>query len=118
MANEIVDYFVSQSETWRVAFVITQGCVDIKDKTCLTVCPVDCIYEGERVDIGHPLALVDAVHRADREAGLVLDVDAPLRDHESHAPSLALANEIVNNLVRHFSIERNFVDDALGTALQ
>ena len=42
-----------------MAFVITQGCVDIKDKTCLTVCPVDCIYEGERMTYINPLECID-----------------------------------------------------------
>ena len=29
-------------------FVITDACIDVKDKTCLDACPVDCIYEGGR----------------------------------------------------------------------
>lgn len=28
--------------------VITGICVGVKDKACLPVCPIDCIYEGER----------------------------------------------------------------------
>ncbi|GAA1859248.1 ferredoxin family protein [Pseudonocardia ailaonensis] len=31
-----------------MTYVITAACVDVKDRTCLTQCPVDCIYEGER----------------------------------------------------------------------
>ncbi|HEV2373459.1 MAG TPA: ferredoxin [Streptosporangiaceae bacterium] len=31
-----------------MTFVIVEECVDVKDKTCLDVCPVDCIYEGPR----------------------------------------------------------------------
>ena len=27
-------------------YVITDACIDVKDKTCLDACPVDCIYEG------------------------------------------------------------------------
>ena len=26
-------------------FVITEACKDVKDKACVGVCPVDCIYE-------------------------------------------------------------------------
>src|SRR3989338_3112196 len=37
-----------------------------------------------RMDIEHGLALVDAVHGADLDAGLVLDVDARLGDHVRH----------------------------------
>ncbi|TNC18723.1 ferredoxin [Amycolatopsis alkalitolerans] len=32
-----------------MTFVVTQGCVDILDKSCVGVCPVDCIYEGDRM---------------------------------------------------------------------
>ncbi len=31
-----------------MTFVITAACVDVKDKTCIDECPVDCIYEGPR----------------------------------------------------------------------
>jgi len=27
-----------------VAYVITQPCIDVKDKSCIDVCPVSCIY--------------------------------------------------------------------------
>ena len=32
-----------------MAFVVTQACVDIKDKSCIQVCPADCLFEGERM---------------------------------------------------------------------
>jgi NAD-dependent dihydropyrimidine dehydrogenase PreA subunit len=28
--------------------VITDACIDIKDRACVACCPVDCIYEGLR----------------------------------------------------------------------
>ena len=27
-----------------MTFVITSACIDVKDKSCIEVCPVDCIY--------------------------------------------------------------------------
>jgi NAD-dependent dihydropyrimidine dehydrogenase PreA subunit len=42
-----------------MAFVITEGCVDIKDKTCVQNCPVDCIYEGDRMTYIHPDECID-----------------------------------------------------------
>src|ERR1700723_1442124 len=59
-----------------VTYTITEPCVDIKDKTCIDECPVDCIYEGERmlyihpdecVDCGacEPVCPVDAIHYED-----------------------------------------------------
>jgi NAD-dependent dihydropyrimidine dehydrogenase PreA subunit len=32
-----------------VTYVITEGCIDLLDKTCIDECPVDCIYEGGRM---------------------------------------------------------------------
>ena len=34
-----------------MAYVITQPCIDVKDKSCVDVCPVSCIYfETDDVD--------------------------------------------------------------------
>ena len=30
-----------------MAFVITEPCIGTKDASCVAVCPVDCIYEGD-----------------------------------------------------------------------
>lgn len=32
-----------------MAFVVTQACVDVKDRSCIQVCPADCLYEGARM---------------------------------------------------------------------
>ncbi|WP_394554798.1 ferredoxin [Agromyces sp. MMS24-JH15] len=32
-----------------MAFVVTQACVDVKDRSCIQVCPADCLFEGERM---------------------------------------------------------------------
>jgi NAD-dependent dihydropyrimidine dehydrogenase PreA subunit len=42
-----------------VTYVITQACVDVLDKACIDECPVDCIYEGERMLYIHPDECVD-----------------------------------------------------------
>jgi NAD-dependent dihydropyrimidine dehydrogenase PreA subunit len=42
-----------------VTYVIAQPCVDLKDKACIEECPVDCIYEGERMLYIHPDECVD-----------------------------------------------------------
>ena len=59
-----------------MTYVITDACIDVKDKTCVEECPVDCIYEGERklyiqpdecIDCGacEPLCPVDAIYYED-----------------------------------------------------
>jgi Fe-S-cluster-containing hydrogenase component 2 len=42
-----------------VAYVIAEPCVDLKDKTCLDECPVDAIYEGERMLYIQPDECID-----------------------------------------------------------
>lgn len=39
--------------------VIAEPCVDVKDKACIDECPVDCIYEGERMLYINPDECVD-----------------------------------------------------------
>ncbi len=42
-----------------MTYVITQPCVDLKDKACVDECPVDCIYEGARMLYVEPDECVD-----------------------------------------------------------
>ncbi|HEU4667085.1 MAG TPA: ferredoxin [Arthrobacter sp.] len=42
-----------------MAYVVAQPCVDVKDKACVDECPVDCIYEGERMLYIQPAECVD-----------------------------------------------------------
>jgi len=37
-----------------MAYVIVDGCIDCKDRSCVSCCPVDCIYEGRRMLYIHP----------------------------------------------------------------
>lgn len=42
-----------------MAYIITEACIDRSDGACLEVCPVDCIYEGERARYINPDECVD-----------------------------------------------------------
>jgi NAD-dependent dihydropyrimidine dehydrogenase PreA subunit len=42
-----------------VTYVIAEPCVDVLDKSCIEECPVDCIYEGDRMLYIHPDECVD-----------------------------------------------------------
>ncbi|MGW1992954.1 ferredoxin [Embleya sp. NPDC001921] len=42
-----------------MTYVIGANCVDVKDRTCVAECPVDCIYEGDRMLYIHPEQCVD-----------------------------------------------------------
>lgn len=42
-----------------MTYIIAQPCVDLKDRACVDECPVDCIYEGNRMLYIHPEECVD-----------------------------------------------------------
>ncbi len=42
-----------------MTYVIAEPCIDVKDKACVEVCPVDCIYEGENQLFIHPDECID-----------------------------------------------------------
>lgn len=40
-------------------YVITKACIDIKDRSCVAVCPVDCILEVGRMRVVDPDVCID-----------------------------------------------------------
>jgi NAD-dependent dihydropyrimidine dehydrogenase PreA subunit len=42
-----------------VTYIIAEPCIDIKDKSCVDVCPVDCIHEFARILIIDPEECID-----------------------------------------------------------
>jgi NAD-dependent dihydropyrimidine dehydrogenase PreA subunit len=42
-----------------VTYIIAEPCIDIKDKSCVDVCPVDCIHEADRILIIDPEECID-----------------------------------------------------------
>ena len=42
-----------------MTFVIAEPCIDVKDRSCVDVCPVDCIYEGDDQLYIHPDECID-----------------------------------------------------------
>jgi NAD-dependent dihydropyrimidine dehydrogenase PreA subunit len=42
-----------------MTYVITEPCIGVKDRACVDVCPVDCIYEGEDMLYIHPEECID-----------------------------------------------------------
>jgi NAD-dependent dihydropyrimidine dehydrogenase PreA subunit len=42
-----------------MAYIITEPCVGTKDSSCVAVCPVDCIYEGDDMYYINPDECID-----------------------------------------------------------
>ena len=40
-------------------YVIAEPCINVKDRSCVDVCPVDCIYEGPDMLFIHPDECID-----------------------------------------------------------
>jgi ferredoxin len=40
-------------------YVITEACIGVKDRACVDVCPVACIYEGDQQLFIHPDECID-----------------------------------------------------------
>ena len=40
-------------------YIIAEPCIGLKDRSCVDVCPVDCIYEGEDQLYIHPDECID-----------------------------------------------------------
>ena len=42
-----------------MTYIIAEPCIDIKDRSCVDVCPVDCIHEFARILIIDPEECID-----------------------------------------------------------
>jgi NAD-dependent dihydropyrimidine dehydrogenase PreA subunit len=58
-----------------VTYIIGETCIDVKDKSCVDVCAVDCIHEAKRILVIDPEECIDC-GACEPEC----PVDAPLRD--------------------------------------
>jgi len=64
-----------------MTFVITSACIDVKDSSCIEVCPVDCIYQedDDRMCFVHPTECIDcaACESACPVGAIFLDKNVP-----------------------------------------
>jgi ferredoxin len=51
--------FASERRWSNVTYIIAEPCIDIKDKSCVDVCPVDCIHEYDRMLVIDPEECID-----------------------------------------------------------
>jgi NAD-dependent dihydropyrimidine dehydrogenase PreA subunit len=42
-----------------VTYIIAEPCIDVKDRSCVDVCPVDCIHEFDRILVIDPEECID-----------------------------------------------------------
>lgn len=95
-----------------MTFVITQACVDVKDKSCIEVCPVNCIYgeTEDRICYVHPVDCIDCG---------VCEAACPVQAiyAESDVPADAVPYVAINALwFKDRAAARAAVDEAAGPA--
>ncbi|MDN5686774.1 MAG: hypothetical protein L0G94_08850 [Brachybacterium sp.] len=54
-----------------MTYVTALPCVDVKDRACIDECPVDCIYEGQRMLYIHPASIRSRADRAEAKLEVV-----------------------------------------------
>ncbi|MBT2381558.1 ferredoxin [Streptomyces sp. CB00316] len=69
-----------------MTYVIAQPCVDVKDRSCIDECPVDCIYEGRRALYIHADECVDcgACEPVCPVEAVFFETDLPAQWHDFH----------------------------------
>ena len=119
-APELVDELTappasSQTRVARLAavtYIIAEPCIDIKDRSCVDVCPVDCIHEFERMLIIDPEECIDCgacepecpVEAIFPEDALPGQVGAVRQDQLRLRPR---APTVINRLVDEYATEHN-----------
>jgi ferredoxin len=55
----VLDGHGTTDQETGMTYTIAEPCIDVKDKACVEECPVDCIYEGDRMLYIHPTECID-----------------------------------------------------------
>lgn len=51
--------FAPEEKEREMPYIIAEPCINVKDRSCVDVCPVDCIYEGPDMLYIHPDECID-----------------------------------------------------------
>lgn len=80
-----------------MTYVIGSACVDVMDKSCVEDCPVDCIYEGDRMLYINPDECVDcgACAFICRMDAIYYETDLPEDQQQFLAINAAFFNEVL-----------------------
>ena len=101
-----------------MTYIIGEACIDTKDLSCQSVCPVDCIHEGDRMLVIDPEECIDCgACEPECPVEAILPEDAIPEDWEpfvkiNYAFNSGLA--AVNELVQAYADEKGITPG--GTA--
>mgnify|MGYP000067427314 FL=1 len=81
-----------------MSYIIGIGCVDVKDRSCIDACPVDCIYENIQQMLINPDECIDC--------GACLPACPVEAIFHSEAMAIRMGDEAsVHTNYRHFGLE-------------
>jgi NAD-dependent dihydropyrimidine dehydrogenase PreA subunit len=91
-----IDRGQKETRSKYVTYVIALPCVDVKDRGCIDECPVDCIYEGDRMLYIHPDECVDcgACEPVCPVEAIYYEDDVPEKWSEYYTANVEFFNEI------------------------
>jgi ferredoxin len=97
-----------------MTYIIAEPCIDIKDRSCVDVCPVDCIHEFERILVIDPEECIDCGACEPVEA--IFPEDALPEKWNAFVPinyAYGDGAEAVNRLTTEYATEHNVQNEPL-----
>jgi NAD-dependent dihydropyrimidine dehydrogenase PreA subunit len=99
-----------------VTYIIGRACIDVKDKSCQSVCPVDCIHEAGRMLVIDPEECIDCgACEPECPVEAILPEDAIPDDWQPFVPinyAFEQGMEAVDELVEAYVAENPIEEDA------
>jgi len=94
-----------------VTYIIGEACIDVKDISCQSVCPVDCIHEMDRMLVIDPEECIDCgACEPECPVEAIFPEDALPEKWEPFVPINTAYNEsmdVVNQLAEQYATEHN-----------
>ena len=99
-------------------YIIAEPCIGVKDKACVEVCPVDCIYEGDTMLFIHPEECIDCgACEPECPVEAIFPEDALPDKWEAFVKiNYAFPDpDVINRLVDEYATEHNVQNEPLET---
>jgi ferredoxin len=94
-----------------MTYVVDEKCIKCKTTDCVSVCPVNCFYEGENMLVIHPDECIDCgvcepecpvdAIKSDREPGLDKWLELN-RDYAQRWPNITVKKDMPNDARAHW----------------
>jgi ferredoxin len=101
-----------------MTFIIGEPCIDVKDLSCLNVCPVDCIHEADRMLVIDPAECIDcAACEPECPVEAILPESALPEEWEPFVRinyAFAEGMDVVDRLVDEYAVEHDVQNEPVA----